>query len=88
VLVRVFLFWWFGGNVLLLQFNVQSVMVQGNRISVEEYAKLGEMLSRRHKPVSAGYLYRLIREHIKGERPNLPFRYELTGEKDRIYIIR
>jgi hypothetical protein len=63
-------------------------MMQGNRISVEEYAKLGEILSRRHKPVSAGYLYRLIREHSKGKRSDIPFEYVMEGNKDRIYIIR
>jgi hypothetical protein len=80
--------WWSGGNELLLRFKVQCTMQQGKRISVEDYAKLGEVLNRRQQPVSAGYLYRLIREHIKGKRSALPFDYELTGEKDRIYIVR
>ena len=57
------------------------------RISVEQYVKTGEVLNRRQQPVSAGYIYRLIRQHIKGERSQLPFNYELTGDKDRIYIV-
>lgn len=58
-----------------------------NKISVEQYAATGAILSRRGKPVSASYIYRMIRQHIKGLRASLPFTYELTGEKDRIWIV-
>jgi hypothetical protein len=46
------------------------------------------VLNRRQQPVSAGYLYRLIREHSKGKRSDIPFEYVMEGNKDRIYIIR
>lgn len=64
---------------------------QGNKlpnlISVEQFAALGRMTSRRGHKVSAGYLYRLIRQHEAGERDELPFSYVMIGEKKRIYIV-
>lgn len=57
-----------------------------NKISVEEFAKLGIIQSRRHKPVTPSYLYRLIREHHAGNRSSVPFKYVMEGDKDRIYI--
>lgn len=62
-------------------------MKKENKISVEEYVKTGKIKSRRGKPVSPSYVYRLIREHNKGERTSLPFSYIMEGEKDRIYIV-
>lgn len=60
---------------------------QIKRISVEQFADMGYIRNRRGHPVSAGYLYRLIRQHNKGLRADIPFSYEMTGEKDRIFII-
>lgn len=59
------------------------------KISVEEYAaKYNPVLTRRNKKMSASYIYRLIRQDIKDELTrSLWFKYELTGEKDRIYIV-
>jgi len=60
-----------------------------NKISVELFAeKYNPILTRRNKKMSVSYIYRLIRQDLKDEltRP-LWFKYELTGEKDRIYII-
>ena len=57
-----------------------------NKITVEKYAASGAILNRRGQPVSASYLYRLIREHIQGKRAELSFKYILTGAKDRIWI--
>lgn len=61
-------------------------MKQINKISVEQYA--ATIVSRRGHPVSPSYIYRLIRQHIKGQRTSLPFRYELEGNKDRIWILQ
>lgn len=58
-----------------------------NKISVEQFAASGKIKSRRNKPVTASYLYRLIRLHQKGEKDNLPFDYVMEGEKDRIWIV-
>lgn len=58
-----------------------------NKISVEEFAKKGVIKSRRNKPVTPSYLYRLIRQHHKEERTSVPFDYVMEGEKDRIYIL-
>ena len=60
-----------------------------NKVSLKEYAiKHNPVLNRRGKPMSFGYLYRLIREDIKGiNSRNLWFKYILEGEKDRIYIV-
>lgn len=62
-------------------------MSNKGKISVEEYAKMGKVTSRRGKPVSASYLYRLIRKHNKGELASIPFQYVMIGEKDRIWIL-
>jgi len=58
-----------------------------NRISVEQYAASGAMLSRRGKPVSASYVYRLIRQYVKGQRTSLPFKFVFEGSKDRVWIV-
>jgi hypothetical protein len=57
------------------------------KISVEDFAKKGTIKSRRNKPVSPSYLYRLIRQHHAGERESIPFAYVMEGEKDRIFIV-
>ena len=59
-----------------------------NKVSLREYAtKHNPVKNRRGQTMSEGYLYRLIREDIKGiNSRDLWFKYELTGEKDRIYI--
>jgi len=59
-----------------------------NKVSLREYAgKYNPILNRRGKPMSEGYLYRLIREDIRGiNSRELWFKYELTGAKDRILI--
>jgi hypothetical protein len=62
-------------------------MAKKEKISVEEYVKMGKIKSRRGKPVSPSYLYRLIREHHRKERTSIPFEYVMEGEKDRIYIL-
>jgi hypothetical protein len=60
-----------------------------NKISVEEYAaKHNPVRNRRGHKMSASYIYRLIRQDIKEEPTrDLWFKYELTGEKDRILIV-
>lgn len=58
-----------------------------NKISVEEYAATGAIKNRRNQPVSASYLYRLIRQHHAKERTTIPFEYVMEGDKDRIFII-
>ncbi|MES2287342.1 MAG: hypothetical protein V4547_16740 [Bacteroidota bacterium] len=59
-----------------------------NRISLKEFAlHHNTVLTRRKKQMSESYLYRLIREDIKGNSTRkLWFNYELEGEKDRIWI--
>lgn len=57
------------------------------KISVEDFASRGIIQSRRNKPVSPSYLYRLIREHHKGLRDKIPFDYIMEGDKDRIFIV-
>ena len=57
------------------------------KISVEKFAELGLIKSRRNKPVTPSYLYRLIRQHSKGERLTIPFEYIMEGDKDRIFIL-
>lgn len=56
-----------------------------NKITVEEFA--ATQLNRRGKQMSYSYIYRLIREHNKGKRNDLWFKYEFEGNKDRIWII-
>lgn len=60
-----------------------------NKVSLKEYAdKHNPETNRRGKPMSFGYLYRLIRQDIKGEGTrDLWFKYELEGPKDRIWIV-
>lgn len=62
-------------------------MAKDKKISVEKFAEMGVIKSRRNKPVTPSYLYRLIRKHNKGEVSTLPFNYTMEGEKDRIWII-
>lgn len=57
------------------------------RVSVEQYVASGALLSRRGKPVSVSYVYRLIRQYNKGLRAELPFRFVFSGEKDRVWIV-
>ena len=57
------------------------------RVSVEQFVASGVLLSRRGKPVSVSYVYRLIRQYNKGLRAELPFRFVFTGEKDRVWIV-
>lgn len=59
-----------------------------NKISVEQFAKSGEILNRRGHPVTPSYLYRLIRKHSKEEIKHIPFEYVMEGDKDRIWIIK
>lgn len=75
--------------VFILHFTDKYILYMAvkNKISVEDYAKTGKLLSRRNKPVSPSYIYRLIRKHNKGEISSVPFSYEMTGDKDRIWII-
>jgi hypothetical protein len=61
-----------------------------NRISVEQFALTQR--NRRGQPMSASYLYRLIRRDMKAKRAGIEdaelwFEYELEGPKDRIWII-
>jgi len=58
------------------------------KISLKEYAdKHNPKLNRRGFKMSESYLYRLIRQHIKGNNTaDLWFKYILEGDKDRIYI--
>jgi hypothetical protein len=62
-------------------------MKKSKKISVEEFAKTGKVLSRRNKPVSPSYIYRMIRRHNQGDILSVPFRYEMEGDKERIWII-
>lgn len=59
------------------------------KISLAEYAaKYNPVLTRRGKRMSESYIYRLIRDDIKGNKSReLWFNYVLEGEKDRIYIL-
>ena len=59
--------------------------MSNNKISVEQYA--ATITNRRGHPVSPSYIYRLIRQHIKGQRISVPFNYQLEGAKDRIWIV-
>ena len=58
------------------------------RTSVKEYAeKHNTKLNRRGHKMSEGYLYRLIRNDIKGNgTTSLWFKYILEGDKERIFI--
>lgn len=57
-----------------------------SKITVDEFYKMGLVKSRRNKPVTLSYLYRLIRKHKKGELDTIPFDYIMEGEKDHIFI--
>ena len=59
------------------------------KVSLLDYANNhNPVLTRRGKKMSFSYLYRLIRDDIKGEGTrSLWFNYELEGDKDRIWII-
>jgi hypothetical protein len=67
------------------EFN--NSMAKEKKISVEQFAEMGVIKSRRNKPVTLSYLYRLIRKHNKGEVLTIPFNYIMEGEKDRIWIV-
>lgn len=58
-----------------------------NKITVEQFAKLGIIKSRRNKPVTLSYIYRLIREHNANKRDSIPFNYIMEGDKDHIFIL-
>lgn len=58
-----------------------------NKITVEQFATLGILKSRRNKPVTLSYIYRLIREHNSKKRDSIPFEYIMEGDKDHIFII-
>lgn len=62
-------------------------MAKDKKITVDAFAKMGVVKSRRNKPVTLSYLYRLIRKHNKGEVSTIPFDYIMEGDKDRIWII-
>lgn len=66
-----------------------TTMQQVKRIPLLDYvAHYNPVLNRRGHKMSYSYIYRLIRETEAGEcTRKLWFKYELTGEKDRIYII-
>jgi hypothetical protein len=57
-------------------------------ITLKDFAdNYNSVLNRRGQQMSEGYLYRLIRQDIKGEATrSLWFKYILTGKKDRIFI--
>jgi hypothetical protein len=57
-------------------------------ITVKEYAdKHNPRLNRRGYKMCESYLYRLIRQHIKGENTtSLWFKYVLQGDKGHIFI--
>jgi triphosphoribosyl-dephospho-CoA synthetase len=80
---------WREGIYYLAKYNVQStfvIMKEPKRISVEQFAST--QLNRRGNPMTHSYIYRLIREHMKGiNKRELWFNYEFTGKSDRIYIL-
>lgn len=57
-------------------------------ISLSDYAKnYNGRTNRRGHKMSESYLYRLIRDHSKGNKaPELWFKYIFKGDKDRIFI--
>lgn len=63
-------------------------MSKKTKISVDEYAaNHNPVLSRRHKPMTASYIYRLIRHTEAGIcKRKLWFKYVMEGDKDRIFI--
>ena len=62
-------------------------MSKQNKITVEAFAGLGKVKNRRNQPVTASYIYRLIRQHNSKERATVPFKYVMEGDKDRIWIV-
>lgn len=62
------------------------------KVSLKEFAnKYNTRTNRRGHKMSEGYLYRIIREDIRGERTGkkepIWFNYVLEGDKDHIYIL-
>ena len=59
------------------------------KVSISDYINNHcTVLNRRGKPLSEGYLYRLIRQDIAGNYSrSLWFKYTLEGPKDRIFIL-
>ena len=60
-----------------------------NKVPLKDFAdNYNNIKNRRGKKMSEGYIYRLIREDIKGTNTrDLWFKYVLEGEKDRIFIV-
>ena len=60
-----------------------------DKITLSNFAaNYNKKLNRRGFKMSEGYIYRLIRQHIKGKSTrDLWFKYILEGDKDHIYII-
>lgn len=58
-----------------------------NYLSVRDFVKLGEIVSKRfNEPVSETYIYRLIRKYEKGEISTIPFDYIRIGTILRIKV--
>lgn len=59
------------------------------KVSMQDYIdNYNPKLTRRGTKMSFGYLYRLIRQDIEGTiKKPLWFKYELEGEKKRIWIL-
>lgn len=74
--------------IFILLFNVQSYIFALMQVTLKEYAlNHNPRKNRRGHKMSEGYLYRLIRQDIKGSNTcQLWFDYVLTGNKDRILI--
>ncbi len=70
-------------------FKVYSTFAVMRKVSLKEYAdNHNKVLTRRGKKMSESYLYRLIREDVKGiNTRSLWFNYIMEGTKDRIFII-
>ena len=62
--------------------------MERNKVSIKDFASThNTKLNRRGQKMSQGYLYRLIRNDIKGtETGKIWFKYILEGDKQRIYI--
>ena len=60
------------------------------KITIKQFAdQYNTVLTRRGHKMGESYIYRLIRQDIKGsiKRRSLWFKYVLEGEKDRIFIL-
>lgn len=70
-------------------FKVYSTFAVMTKVSLKEYAdKHNEVLTRRGKKMSESYLYRLIRQDVRGiNTRSLWFNYIMEGTKDRIFIL-